>query len=204
LFTTRRMPFTRAEISVASSPVAPTAASGAGPSSPPLPPTVPVAPSPPETPQQTASYCPKCGNPMTYVAQYSRWYCLTERVYLWAKPKAPLLPKPVEIPFRNRELPPEESPRRCRQPENRSLTSAGPHSNDSPSTPSGQTGCNQLGTHAIDPVSARIASKIFNQCDDRTVSPTTPWAALRSALRCWSSPSSCPEGFTRFPRGASE
>jgi len=82
LFTTRRMPFTRAEISVASSPVAPTAASGAGPSSPPLPPTVPVAPSPPETPQQTASYCPKCGNPMTYVAQYSRWYCLTERVYL--------------------------------------------------------------------------------------------------------------------------
>ena len=72
------------------------------------------------------------------------------------------------------------------------------------STPGGQTEGNQLGAHAIDPVSARIASKVFNQRDDRTVSPTTPWAALRSALRCWSSPSSCPGGFTRFPRGALE
>jgi hypothetical protein len=43
--------------------------------------SVPGGPSQP-APESTASYCPKCGNPMTYVAQYSRWYCLTERTYL--------------------------------------------------------------------------------------------------------------------------
>jgi hypothetical protein len=30
---------------------------------------------------QAAPRCPRCGNPLTYVAQYSRWYCVTERIY---------------------------------------------------------------------------------------------------------------------------
>lgn len=42
----------------------------------------PPAP-PPPTPQQAASpICPKCGQPTTYVAQYGRYYCYTDKQYV--------------------------------------------------------------------------------------------------------------------------
>jgi hypothetical protein len=28
------------------------------------------------------SACPRCGRPLTWVAQYGRWYCPTEQLYL--------------------------------------------------------------------------------------------------------------------------
>lgn len=30
-----------------------------------------------------APHCPRCGNPLTFVHEYQRWYCPTERVYPW-------------------------------------------------------------------------------------------------------------------------
>lgn len=68
LWTTRRLPYTRAEMSATPS-VAPAPATGQADSS-----SVPPAAAAPVTdtaiPATTSSYCPKCGNPMTYVAQY--------------------------------------------------------------------------------------------------------------------------------------
>lgn len=34
-------------------------------------------------PMATAYRCPRCGNSLTYVPQYQRWYCPTENVYPW-------------------------------------------------------------------------------------------------------------------------
>lgn len=34
-------------------------------------------------PQQAAVSCPRCGQPLTYVYQYSRWYCSAEGLYPW-------------------------------------------------------------------------------------------------------------------------
>lgn len=28
-------------------------------------------------------HCPRCGQPVTYVPQYQRWYCPAENVYPW-------------------------------------------------------------------------------------------------------------------------
>ncbi len=79
LWTTRKLPYTREELNATptSLPASMAPSSGAVPSEP-----VPASITSAEAPASTASYCPKCGNPMTYVAQYSRWYCMTERVYL--------------------------------------------------------------------------------------------------------------------------
>jgi len=38
----------------------------------------PVAPAPVPAPLN----CPKCGNPATYVAQYGRYYCFTDKQYV--------------------------------------------------------------------------------------------------------------------------
>ena len=37
---------------------------------------------PPPAPAGAAPTCPKCGQPGTWVAQYSRWYCHTDQTYL--------------------------------------------------------------------------------------------------------------------------
>jgi uncharacterized protein DUF973 len=37
---------------------------------------------PPAAPAAAAPTCPKCGQPGTWVAQYSRWYCYTDQQYL--------------------------------------------------------------------------------------------------------------------------
>ena len=81
LWTVRKMPYTRYEARATSAymatvPAGPNADSAS--SSPGSP--APVAPA--GMPASTSAYCPRCGNPMTYVTQYSRWYCMTERVYL--------------------------------------------------------------------------------------------------------------------------
>lgn len=81
LFTTRRQPYTRDEVWAAS----PHAAAPPAPVvwAPPSPPgAAPVGGAAPPAPQQTAGYCPRCGNPMTWIPQYSRYYCMTERTYL--------------------------------------------------------------------------------------------------------------------------
>jgi hypothetical protein len=41
--------------------------------------TVPVSAAPPPPPQ---SLCPTCGQPLTYVQQYNRWYCQNENKYV--------------------------------------------------------------------------------------------------------------------------
>lgn len=38
--------------------------------------------SPMTTPAQTASNCPTCGRPLTFVSQYQRWYCPAENRYV--------------------------------------------------------------------------------------------------------------------------
>ncbi len=46
--------------------------------------TMPVATAPPAVTQAIAAptpTCPKCGNPLTYVQQYQRWYCPTCKEY---------------------------------------------------------------------------------------------------------------------------
>jgi hypothetical protein len=95
LLSSRRQPFTRDEIWVASgnptapqgypaqqmppsySPVSSTPAqlSDYPPSSTRIVASTPVAAAP------TEPNCPRCGNPLTYVAQYSRYYCWTCRAY---------------------------------------------------------------------------------------------------------------------------
>jgi hypothetical protein len=81
LLMTRRQPYTHDEVWVASPHPAPSPPPPAW-NPPSAPATPPAAGAPPGTPQQTSAYCPRCGNPMTYITQYSRWYCMTERVYL--------------------------------------------------------------------------------------------------------------------------
>jgi hypothetical protein len=39
-------------------------------------------PTPPPPPSMTPPTCPKCGMPGTYIAQYSRFYCYTDQLYL--------------------------------------------------------------------------------------------------------------------------
>ncbi|MCI4373009.1 MAG: hypothetical protein L3K02_05145 [Thermoplasmata archaeon] len=81
LWSVRNAPYARDEVRAASAYMA---ALPSGSSAPP--PTSSMGSATPATlsgaPSTTASYCPRCGNPMTYVSQYSRWYCMTERVYL--------------------------------------------------------------------------------------------------------------------------
>jgi hypothetical protein len=50
---------------------------------------LPVAPAPapvgmaaPPPPAPAGPNCPKCGNPTTYIAQYGRYYCLTDQLYV--------------------------------------------------------------------------------------------------------------------------
>lgn len=39
-------------------------------------------PPPPPPPPQTIPVCPTCGNPLTYIQQYQRWYCYKEQKYV--------------------------------------------------------------------------------------------------------------------------
>lgn len=41
----------------------------------------PVAPAS-ATPPPPQSFCPSCGQPLTYVQQYNRWYCSSEQKYV--------------------------------------------------------------------------------------------------------------------------
>jgi subtilase family serine protease len=73
-------------VSAPSPPPSPTPAAAAPA---PVPPVVPVAPAPTPAPSAPAppaappvTPCPRCGAPLTWVAQYSRWYCTTERQYV--------------------------------------------------------------------------------------------------------------------------
>jgi hypothetical protein len=81
LWSTRKMPYTRTELGAAGTLPNMVQLSGGGTSAPISPPTS-GAGGVATPPASTASLCPRCGNPMMYVTQYSRWYCLTERVYL--------------------------------------------------------------------------------------------------------------------------
>jgi hypothetical protein len=67
LWSTRKMPYTRSELWAAAH-MAPATN---------LP---PGSPTPPGPVLSTAS-CPRCGKPLEYVAQYSRWYCRAEGIY---------------------------------------------------------------------------------------------------------------------------
>ncbi|MFZ1023844.1 MAG: hypothetical protein WAN87_06895 [Thermoplasmata archaeon] len=52
---------------------------------PPVAPGAPMAapmPPPPAAQPAAAPICPKCGQPTTYVAQYGRYYCYTDRQYV--------------------------------------------------------------------------------------------------------------------------
>jgi hypothetical protein len=87
LVLTRRQPYTRDEIWSTTPHPAPVPAPAAWlPPAPPSTESMSVAPAvvgaAPAVTQPVAAYCPRCGNPMTYIPQYSRWYCMTERVYL--------------------------------------------------------------------------------------------------------------------------
>ncbi|MEM2961115.1 MAG: hypothetical protein QXU67_05870 [Candidatus Bathyarchaeia archaeon] len=58
---------------------------GAPPPYPPtaVPPSQPTAPTPPMPPSAPpAPSCPTCGQPLTFVAQYNRWYCQNEKKYV--------------------------------------------------------------------------------------------------------------------------
>ncbi len=81
LITSRSQPYTRDEMWAASS--RPPTTLTLGDAAPPSPPgaTSSGGGSPPPG-QSTTGYCPRCGNPMTWIPQYSRDYCLTERTYL--------------------------------------------------------------------------------------------------------------------------
>ena len=37
---------------------------------------------PPPPPAPSAPVCPSCGNPLTYIPQYQRWYCYKEQKYV--------------------------------------------------------------------------------------------------------------------------
>jgi hypothetical protein len=37
---------------------------------------------PPRPPPSSAPICPTCGNPLTYIQQYQRWYCYKEQKYV--------------------------------------------------------------------------------------------------------------------------
>jgi len=81
LWSTRKMPYTRDEVAAVSPYAMSAPAPPAGSPAPPMA-GAPAGGTPVAPPPSASSYCPKCGNPMTYVAQYSRWYCMTERTYL--------------------------------------------------------------------------------------------------------------------------
>jgi len=59
---------------------APTYVAPAAPAAPPAGMTAPPPPPPAGAP--AAPNCPKCGQPTTYVAQYGRYYCYTDSVYV--------------------------------------------------------------------------------------------------------------------------
>jgi hypothetical protein len=42
----------------------------------------PPSPPPPAAQPAAAPFCPKCGQPTTYVAQYGRYYCYTDKQYV--------------------------------------------------------------------------------------------------------------------------
>jgi sporulation protein YlmC with PRC-barrel domain len=44
----------------------------------------PIQPQPVQQQRQTASkpMCPTCGKPLTWIAQYQRWYCYNEKKYV--------------------------------------------------------------------------------------------------------------------------
>lgn len=42
---------------------------------------------------QSATNCPRCGQPLTYVYQYQQWYCPAEGVYPWATAQAQQTPQ---------------------------------------------------------------------------------------------------------------
>lgn len=52
----------------------------------PVAPAAPAAPSAgaaaPPPPPPAAATCPKCGKPATYIAQYGRYYCYTDNLYI--------------------------------------------------------------------------------------------------------------------------
>jgi uncharacterized membrane protein len=78
LWGVRKMPYTRDEVRMASaySGAVPAVANYGGNLS------SGASPGSAGTPSSAAAYCPRCGNPMSFVTQYSRWYCLTERTYV--------------------------------------------------------------------------------------------------------------------------
>jgi hypothetical protein len=41
-----------------------------------------IYPPPPPPPPQAIPMCPTCGNPLTYIQQYQRWYCYKEQKYV--------------------------------------------------------------------------------------------------------------------------
>ncbi len=45
-------------------------------------PTGMAAPPPPPPAAPAAPNCPKCGNPTTYIAQYGRYYCFNDKLYV--------------------------------------------------------------------------------------------------------------------------
>ncbi len=79
LWNTRKMPYTPEEIRAASL-MAPPSAAYAG-SSGMQGTSMSMAATPVGAVSSTAS-CPRCGKPLMYVAQYSRWYCNAEGTYL--------------------------------------------------------------------------------------------------------------------------
>lgn len=79
LLMTRSQPYTRDEV-WAASPQGPPPSAAVAPSSAPAP--TPASGAVSAAPQAPGAYCPRCGNPMTWVPQYSRYYCLNERTYV--------------------------------------------------------------------------------------------------------------------------
>lgn len=61
---------------------------------------------------QSATNCPRCGQPLTYVYQYQQWYCAAEGVYPWAAPQQaqPQAAQPVQQAAQSQACP------RCGQP----------------------------------------------------------------------------------------
>ncbi len=80
LLLTRKAPYTQAEVGGVPGSTSP-AAGGSGPAAS-APAAAPGASAAAAPPQGAGAYCPRCGNPMTWVPQYSRYYCLTERTYV--------------------------------------------------------------------------------------------------------------------------
>jgi hypothetical protein len=63
-------------------PSAPAVPPAGYPASNPFPAPVPVAPVTAPTPPAGATVCPRCGQPLTWIPQYGRWYCYSEQQYL--------------------------------------------------------------------------------------------------------------------------